>query len=78
MGIPGQTDHPDYLAAVSRIVAAATQYRKAAGYMAVDKKWAEEYWGYGFRMLAYGLDHLLLRASLADGIKFISNMAVND
>jgi 2-dehydro-3-deoxyglucarate aldolase/4-hydroxy-2-oxoheptanedioate aldolase len=78
MGVPGQTDHPDYLAAVNRIVAAATQYGKSAGYMAVDKKWAEEYWGYGFRMLAYGLDHLLLRSSLADGMKFISNMAAKD
>ena len=78
MGVPGQTDHPEYLAAVSRIVAAATQYGKCAGYMAVDKKWAEEYWGYGFRMLAYGLDHLLLHASLADGMTFISNMASKD
>ncbi len=78
LGIPGQTDHPDYLAAVSHIVAAATQYGKCAGYMAVDKKWAEEYWGYGFRMLAYGLDHLLLRDSLAEGMTFISEMASKD
>ena len=78
MGIPGQTDHHDYLAAVSRIVAAATQCGKCAGYMAVDKKWAAEYWEYGFKMLAFGLDHLLLRDSLAEGMTFISHLASKD
>ena len=62
MGIPGQLDHPDYLAAVSRIVSAANKNEKLAGFMAVNKAVAEEYWGHGFRMIAYVIDHILLIA----------------
>ena len=56
MGVPGQFRHPEYLAALRRIVAAARAHGKVAGFMAVDAAWAREYWDHGFRMLAFGLD----------------------
>src|SRR5579872_4516227 len=52
MGIPGEFQHPEFLAAVHRTVTAARAHGKIAGFMASDEGWAREYWGYGFRMLA--------------------------
>jgi len=69
MGIPGEFRHPDFLAAVRRIVAAAQAAGKIAGFMAADDAWAGEYWEHGFRMLAYGLDHLLFQAALRSGLE---------
>lgn len=68
MGIPAQFDHPDYRAACTRIVAAKVAAGKVPGFMAADARWAREYWDMGFRMLAYGLDHLLFQNALKDGI----------
>ena len=75
MGIAGQLEHPDYIMAVKTISAAAAAHNKLAGYMAVDKDFAAHYWNEGFRMLAYGLDHLLLMSALKDGLGFIDNLA---
>ncbi len=42
MGIPAQFKHPDYLAAVRRIVAACEAHGKAAAFIATDDDWARE------------------------------------
>jgi 2-keto-3-deoxy-L-rhamnonate aldolase RhmA len=68
MGIPGQFQHPDYLRAVDRLVAAAMRNKKAAGVMAADDAWASEYVGKGFRIVAYGLDYVLLQRALSEGL----------
>jgi 2-dehydro-3-deoxyglucarate aldolase/4-hydroxy-2-oxoheptanedioate aldolase len=68
MGIPGQFDHPDFLAAVDRIVAAARRHGKPAGYLALDEDAARRYHAKGFRVLAYGLDSQLLRVALGRGL----------
>jgi len=68
MGIPGAFDHPSYSAAVSRIVAACDIRGKAAGFLAADDEWAREYVSKGFRLLAYGLDQLLLQNALRHGL----------
>jgi len=78
MGIAGQLDHPDYQAAVARISMAAKTHNKLAGYMALNTDFAASYWHSGFRMLAYGLDHLLLKTALQDGLKFIDNLAARN
>ena len=69
MGIPGQFDHPRYLAAVDGLVAACNHHDKAAGIMAIDEAWAIAYRDKGFRAVAYGLDVTLLRSALAGGLK---------
>ena len=74
MGIPGQFQHPDFLAAVRRIVAAARSHGKVPGFMASDETWAREYWGHGFRILAYGLDHLLFQAALRCGLETLRGL----
>lgn len=68
MGIPCQFDHPDYVKGLESVVAAAQRHGKIAGFMASDERWAREYWDRGFRMIAYGLDHLVYQRALGDGI----------
>ncbi len=75
MGLAGQFDHPDYMAAVRRIVAAADAAGKPAGFLAADADWLERYWALGFRLIAYGLDHVLLQSALTAGIERIRTLA---
>ena len=65
MGIPAEFTHPKYLAAVKRIIAAARKYKRAAGFMAADEKWAREYVDHGFNIIATGLDSGLLQNAMA-------------
>ncbi len=74
LGIPGRFDHPEYLAAVRRVVAAARANDKPAGFMAADMHWARAYWDHGFRMLAYGLDHLLFQSALQAGMTALRDL----
>ena len=74
MGIPAQFDNPDYLRAIDTIVDAAKRHGKAAGMMAADENWARAYLAKGFRMLAYGVDHLLFQRALAEGLSRIREM----
>ncbi len=68
MGIPGQFEHPDYLAAMHGVVAAARRHGKTAGFMAGDETWARDYLAHGFRIMAYGLDSTLYQTALARGL----------
>ena len=78
MGIAGQLDHPDYLAAIACIITAAKAHGKMAGYMAMNRDFAREYWAHGFRMLAYGLDHVLLKSALAEGMALIDGLSADE
>lgn len=64
LGIPGQFDHPTYVAALDRIVAAGRKHKKALGVMAADPAWAKHYRSLGFNMVATGTDHGLLMAGV--------------
>lgn len=68
MGIPAQFRHPDYLAAVDRVVAACAAHGKTAAILATDDAWAREYAAKGFRLMAYGIDQLLLQDALRRGL----------
>jgi len=68
MGIPGAFQHPDYLAAVARIVAACESHGKAAAFIAMDDDWARDYVAKGFRLMAYGIDQLMLQNALRHGL----------
>jgi len=64
LGIPGQFEHPTYLAAVERIVAAGRRHRKALGFMAAHENWAKRYRQLGFNVLAAGTDQAILLAGV--------------
>jgi len=68
LGIPAQFEHPTYLAAVDRVLRACNAQGKAAGMLATDDDWARDYAARGFRLMAYGIDHLLLQAALRRGL----------
>ncbi len=69
MGIPAQWDHPRYVSAVKALVDACNRHGKAAGFMAADDDWASRYRELGFRIMAYGVDTMLLQHTLAAGLR---------
>jgi len=71
MGIPGQFDHPKFHVAVDSLVKACTKHGKTPGFLAGDEKWARDFRTRGFRMIAYGVDTLLMQRALADGIRLL-------
>jgi 2-keto-3-deoxy-L-rhamnonate aldolase RhmA len=68
LGIPGEFSHPRYLKAVDELVGACERHGKAPGFMAADDEWASDYRARGFRILAYGIDVLLMQTALAKGL----------
>jgi 2-keto-3-deoxy-L-rhamnonate aldolase RhmA len=68
LGIPAEFGHPRYQAAVDEILAACRRHGKTAGFMAGDQDWARDYRDRGFRIIAYGIDVLLLKGALSAGL----------
>jgi 2-keto-3-deoxy-L-rhamnonate aldolase RhmA len=68
MGIPAEFSHPKYLAALDKVVATCHKRNIPAGFMPVDEKWALDYLAKGFRIMAYGMDILLLQTAIQQGI----------
>lgn len=71
MGIPGQFDHPDYLAAVARVLAAGRAHGKAIGIMASSVAVARGALAQGFRIVAYSGDIWLYQQVLGEGLAAI-------
>src|SRR5207249_9047458 len=61
LGIPGQFRHPLYLSAVERVVTACASAGKAAAILSIDDEWSRDYRERGFRLMAYGIDQLMLQ-----------------
>ena len=68
MGIPGQFEHPDFQAAVDRIVSVCRAAGKAAGYMGMSLDECEKLYQKGFRCLAYSGDLWLYQEILGESI----------
>jgi len=68
LGIPGQFTHPTYLEAVEKIANAARVHGKVLGCMSPSDEWSVQYWEFGFRMFAFGVDSMLLQSALSAGI----------
>lgn len=68
MGIPAQFDHPDYRAAVDRLLAACALHGKTPAILVSNETAARRYRALGFRLIAYGPDVILLRDTLATGL----------
>ncbi len=68
LGIPGQFDHPDYLAALDRVVEAADRAGKTAGFMATSVEEGSMLLERGFRILAYWADVGIYQSALRQGI----------
>jgi 2-keto-3-deoxy-L-rhamnonate aldolase RhmA len=68
MGLPYQFDHPDHVAALDRVAAAAAAAGKAAGRMVTDVPTGRRLQERGYRMLAYGPETALLARALREGL----------
>lgn len=64
LGVPRQYDHPDFLAALDRVLAAADRAGIAAGILAPDAATARRYIDRGFRFLAVSSDSVLLSTAI--------------
>ncbi len=71
MGIPGQFEHPDYLAAVERVLAACHANGKAAGMMPTTVELARDLLAQGFRIVAYSGDIWIYQQALREGLAAI-------
>ena len=71
MGIPAQFEHPRYLKAVERVVAACQAHGKAAGIMAGTVEDAKAALWQGFRIVAYSGDLWIYQQGLRDGLATI-------
>ena len=60
LGIFGQLDHPTFIEAEERIIAAATKYNKAVGMLLFNPADFEKYYHKGIRFFACGTDALFL------------------
>jgi len=75
LGIPGDFLHPAYLDAVDRVVAACDRHGKTAAFLVTDGAGARDYARRGFRMMAFGVDALMLQEALARGLAAIGDAA---
>jgi 2-keto-3-deoxy-L-rhamnonate aldolase RhmA len=74
MGIPGQFDHPDFLRAVDRLLAACERHGKAAACMAVDLATLLAWRRRGFSIISCSFDIALLQTSLGGLISAVRAM----
>jgi 2-dehydro-3-deoxyglucarate aldolase/4-hydroxy-2-oxoheptanedioate aldolase len=74
LGIPAQFDHPKYVAAIKKMVAAAAKHDKILACMTADEKWSREYWEKGFRLFSVGIDSMLLQGALKQGIGVLQTL----
>jgi 2-dehydro-3-deoxyglucarate aldolase/4-hydroxy-2-oxoheptanedioate aldolase len=75
LGIPAQFDHPRYVDAIDRMVAAAKKHNKVLACMTADENWSRQYWAKGFRLFAVGVDAMLLQGALRSGFKTLNELA---
>jgi 2-dehydro-3-deoxyglucarate aldolase/4-hydroxy-2-oxoheptanedioate aldolase len=68
LGIPGQFEHPDFKAAVDKVLAAAKKHNRSAGRMVGSVEEGIELYRAGFDMICYSGDVFLLQAAIESGI----------
>jgi 2-dehydro-3-deoxyglucarate aldolase/4-hydroxy-2-oxoheptanedioate aldolase len=71
MGIPGDFAHPRFAAALERIVDACRVHGKTPAILATDETSARQFASKGFRLMAYGIDQLLLQDALRHGLDVV-------
>ena len=73
MGIPGEFEHPEFLAAVDRILEACRKHGKAAGFLDMNIDRVRRFREKGFRLLGYGHDVMVFQKGLREGLELIRN-----
>jgi 2-keto-3-deoxy-L-rhamnonate aldolase RhmA len=68
MGIPGQFDHPDFIAAVKRVESACRKHKKSLGRLVPDVETGVAVYRDGFDFICYSGDVWIFQAALKDGL----------
>ncbi len=71
MGIPAQFQHPDFIDALKKVVAACRKHGKRAGIQPGDQAQAEQWIPLGFDALSWKVDLALYRAALQSEIRWL-------
>ena len=74
MGIPAQFQHPDFLAALDAVIAAARRHGKQAGIQPGRVEDAQQWRQIGFNVLSWGIDYAVYRAALVSGVSEVRNI----
>lgn len=69
MGIPGEFEHPEFVAARDRVIAAARRHGKALGRLVPNPEEGARLYRLGFEVILYSGDIWLLQTALASGIE---------
>ncbi|HTT37727.1 MAG TPA: aldolase/citrate lyase family protein [Burkholderiales bacterium] len=69
LGVPGELNHPTYLAAIDRIAAAGKKHGKILATAAPNEAFAKEYVARGFQVVCFGTDVHLLQSALSQRIQ---------
>lgn len=75
IGVPGQFDHPKFVDAVDRVIAACNAHGKIGGFMTTTLDFGDWVASKGFRMLAWSGDVWIYQAALADGMNQLRGFA---
>lgn len=73
MGIPAQFQSAEFLGAIDRVVQACAAHGKTPAFLPTDDTWARDYAAKGFRMMAFGIDQLMLQNALQSGLNVLKN-----
>jgi 2-dehydro-3-deoxyglucarate aldolase/4-hydroxy-2-oxoheptanedioate aldolase len=73
LGIPGQFDHPEFLAAVATVADAANGAGKVCGAMALSVDDAKAWVSRGYTMIAYSGDLWIYQQALAGSLKALKD-----
>ncbi|MCA2969427.1 MAG: aldolase [Acidobacteriaceae bacterium] len=68
MGIPGEFQHPDFLAALAAVVAAAARHGKVAAIQPGNAAQAKQWHEIGFRILSWSVDLAVYRNAVNAGV----------
>ena len=69
LGIPGQFDHPDFIAAVDKVVAAGIKHNKALGRLVPTVEEGLALYKRGFNMIAYSIDIHIFQNALTKSVE---------
>ena len=74
LGIPGQFAHPRFVAAIGRVVEACRRNAVAPAILVTDDASARRFGEIGFRMMAYGIDQLMLQEAMRRSITVLRDV----
>ncbi len=77
MGIVGQFHHPDFIAALKKVVAAAKKYGIAAAVQSKDAEQAREWMDLGFNVISYNVDTVVYGEALKAGVDAVRSARTN-